>query len=378
MEGGAAVISASQLLRVINCPGSESLSHASLRSEWADSGTKKHAELEEAINAGEVPEELAEFIPDGAKAEVKLAYDVASGEGRVIGYGSDRDYGELGPFEIPGGADSLLDDGERVHVIDAKSGWMDVPRPRDNPQLMFLGLAAARAFGRDEAKLTVLYVREGQKPFRVVDTVDVLDLDAFASKLRGIHRRVAEQVARIRDGRMPDVTEGQWCRYCPAAHACPAKTALVRRMVSGDEASELEMMIPLDDATARLAYERLGHAKNLLKRIERVLYARAAEQPIPLGEGRYFGKRRKMGNESLVGDVVYRVMRERYGQAVADQAVTREATKKALKEALGKVVGKGQVANEERAVLDMVRSNGGSKREEKEAVEEYMLEEVAQ
>ncbi len=375
------MISASALPRLFACPGSAALPSARTVSEWADAGAERHTEKEVAIALGDyddLPEKVRALIPPdvtSVRAEVAVAYDLR-GRARELGVGLGRKYGALSNWEIPGTIDLLILAPGRAVIVDWK-GWEDVAGPADNEQTLLYALAVARIYSLDEVTVAIAYLGEGKQRVPTA-TLDVLDLDAFAASLDKLTDAIAEQRNRVAAGGLPDVSEGRQCKYCPAAHACPAKVALVRRLVNGGEAESLEMMIPLDDATARLAYERLGHAKNLLKRIERVLYARAAEQPIPLGEGRYFGKRRKMGNESLVGDVVYRVVRERYGQAVADQAVTREATKKALKEALGKVVGKGQVANEERAVLDMVRSNGGSKREEREAVEEYVLEGAAQ
>jgi hypothetical protein len=374
------VISASSLPRLFACPGSAALAQARTASQWADVGEENHLEKEVAISLGDysdLPEKVRDMIPSDAtsvRAEVAVAYDVATGAGRELGVGLGRKYGALGPCEIPGTVDLLILAPGRAVIVDWKF-YADVGSPADNEQTLLYALAAARAYSLDEVTVAIAYLGEGKQRVPMA-TLDVLDLDAFASSLQQLHLRVAAQQKRVTDGRMPDVSESRQCRYCPAAHACPAKTALVRRLVSGGEANDLELMVPLNDETARVAYERLGQAKNLLKRIESALYARAAESPIPLGGGRFFGVHKRLGNEQLDGDIVYRVVRDMHGQSVADKAVTREATKKALKESLATVTPKGGVAAAEKAVLEQVRKMGGSKREEKEKVEEFTMLEL--
>lgn len=361
--------SASALERALRCPGSFALPQANTSSRWAQDGTANHAESEAAVNAGDLPEDVARILGAAggtARAEIAMAYDVSTDTARILGYGLDRDYGELGPYEIPGTADIGAYDDQRVYVIDRKL-WQQVTPAEANKQLAHLALALCRALGKSEARVALLY--EARRPD--VADLDALDLDAHAARLRGLKSSIAEQRARYASGLMPDVAEGAWCRHCPAAHACPAKVALVRRLVSGEEASDLEMLMQLDDEAAAFAYERLGQAKALLKRIEAALYARAAEAPIPLGGGRFLGKHTKPGVERLDGDTVYDTVRDMYGQAIADLAVERKATKTALKAAL-KESGVKPLAKAELAVLDAVRAAGGSTRESTETIGEYV------
>jgi hypothetical protein len=374
------VISASSLPRLYACPGSAALPQARTTSQWADAGTERHAEKEVAVALGdydELPEKVQALIPADAtsvRAEVAVAYDVATGKGRELGIGIGRKYGDLSPTEVPGTIDLLILAPGRAIIVDWK-GWEDVGAPADNEQVLLYALAVGRAYSLDDVTVAIAYLGEGKERVPTA-TLDVLDLDAFAARLGVLRARVAEQQALVLSGQMPNVSEGRHCKHCDAAPSCPAKVSLIRRLVSGGEADHLETLTPLDDATAREAYERLGHAKNLLKRIERALYARAAETPIPLGKGRYFGMHKKLGNESLDGDVVYRVMRDMHGQAIADRAVTREATKKGIKEALSTVAPKGKLAAAEKGVLEEVRKRGGSVRPEKEAVEEYVVNQL--
>lgn len=366
---------ASSLPRLFACPGSAALPSARTASKWADDGNDRHADQQDAIDAGdlgEMPEKVRALIPADAtsvRAEVAVAYDVATGGARELGVGIGRSYGSLAPFEIPGTADLVAIAPGRILIGDWK-GFEGVDEAERNEQTLLYALAFARLYGADEVTVAIAYLGTGRVDIAKLDT---FDLDAYAGRLRLLHRDVAAQQKRVADGHMPDVSESRQCRYCPAAHACPAKVALLRRLVSGAEADELELLVPLDVETARIAYERLKAAKVLLKRIEAALYAFAAEKPIPLGQRRFFGKHTALGNEKLDGDTVYTTVRAMYGQAAADNAVIRSATKKRLKETLAAVERPpGQsVAAAEKAVLEAVRAAGGAKRETREEVGEF-------
>lgn len=364
-------LSISGLPRAAACPGAYALPQADTRSVYSDAGDARHAIGDDAVRTGKLeglPPEVQALIPVGALAasEVRIAYNHVNDTARLLAPGEERDPAT----EIGGHIDLLVVDGPRLTVVDYK-GFEDVGNPDENDQLMGYALAAARAYGVDEVTVVVAYVEEDDGALRlrrplVMRQVDGFDLITFAIRCRAIIGRVKEQQARA----VPDVSEGPQCKYCSAAAACPAKWALIRRLVNGGEADALERMMPLSPEAAGIAYERLGHARNLLKRIEGAIYAIANEQPIPLPSGKWLGKVTTTGNEKLDGDVVYEIVRARHGQHIADTAVVRAATKTRLREALGFVVGKGQVAAAERAVLEEVRAKGGSARPTKEAIEE--------
>jgi hypothetical protein len=363
-------VTASQLERALACPGSFALPSARTASVYTEQGTSGHAEQEDAVNTGALPEPLLRVLADAAdtaRAEVKLAYNVATGEGRILGQGSDRDYEDLGPFWMYGTADVLAFDFDSVYVVDKKL-WQAVTPAARNMQLGFLALAAARALNKSDAVVALIYETER------VDkaTLDMVELDTIAFRLRGVDGAVQVQRSRRARGELVEVSEGAWCKHCPAAHSCPAKVALIKRLVNGGEADELELMIPLDDETARIAYERVGHARNLLKRIESAIYARAAEKPIPLGGGRFLGKHVENGDERLNGRIAHRVLADLVSIDAADEAVDYEVTKTAIKEAIKKRAPKGSAARTEREVLAAIRERGGAKRETKERIGEFI------
>lgn len=111
----------------------------------------------------------------------------------------------------------------------------------------------------------------------------------------------------------------------------------------------------------------------LLKRIRSAIFGYASEIDVPLGDGRVLGRRMKLGATTLDGDVVYETVREKYGQEVADAAVSREATQVKL-EAMLKAQGVKPRAPAMRELLAEVAKRGGSKREPKETTDEHVLE----
>jgi hypothetical protein len=313
-----------------------------------------------------LPDRVRALVPDAysVAAEVAVAIHVAAGRVRQLGVSIGRNY-QIEPGEIAGTLDLLAVTPSTVLALDWK-GHRRLGAPDRHEQLLFAGLAASRMFPGRRVILAIGY------PDDWIDHVEVdeLELDAFAARLTGLHAAVAAQSSRA----APDVAEGPHCEHCPAMHACPAKVALMRRLTSGAEADELEMMMPLDDRTARLAYERLQAARHLLRRVESAVYARAAESPIPLGEGRFLGKHTKRGNEKIDGNIAYEAIRDMRGQSAADMAVERRATKKAIGEALKWALAPGETLKAaEAATLAEIRARGGASRDEREVVEEYTL-----
>lgn len=366
------MISASALPRILRCPGSEALPQARTVSEWADAGTDRHAEVEDGLLRGDLtvlPERvrrmMLDHLPPSAalRPEVSVAYDVATGDARELD-SVGRAYGTLSAFEIPGCIDLLVTAPGFVMVCDWK-GYEEVEEPARNEQTTLYALAAARIL---RAHRVIVLIGHLPTDRCAVAELDTIDLDSFAMRLREVHPRVAAQKSK-----RPievDVSEGTHCKYCPAAHICPAKVALIKRLVTGGEADELEMLIPLNEETAATAHERLAHAKNLLKRIERALYAFGKERPFRLGNGNVFGPYTKVGNEKLDGDRVWDVVKEMYGRDCADAAVGRVATKTKLGEAL-KHHGVSSVEKAKDVILAEVRKRGGSRRDEKPDVGEH-------
>ena len=129
-----------------------------------------------------------------------------------------------------------------------------------------------------------------------------------------------------------------------------------------------------NDEDAAKAYDFLKRIKMLSARLSTVLYARAAERPIPIGDGKFFGKHAALGNTEIDAEIAYDVIRTKYGQGVADAAVTRKATQSGIEKALELVGAKGEVAGLKRDVMKAIKDRGGSKRKETEKVEEFVAQ----
>lgn len=369
-------VSGSSVERVLACPASAALPQAQTTSEYAERGIAGHRFIAKAKKAGrevaldEVAEEYRDMcegidldsIPD-ARVEVAMVYDAATDKARIVGEDIGRQYGDLGPFEIPCTTDLLGRIDDAVYVGDVKLGHGDVTPAKDNQQLAFGALAASRALGLDDAVVEVLRAPNG-RVWRDRATLDMFDLADMAARVRDLFERVAVQQSLIAKGQAPDVKEGSWCKYCPAQPACPAKTALIKRLASGDEFTELDLMKPLTPELAGIAWERLAMSKRLLQEIERRVRAAISEYgEVPLPNGNVLREVTAEGNERLDGETVFRVLTDRRNPEVARRAVRYTATKKDLRAALKAGLGQGEtLAKAERETLDAIRAEGGAKR----------------
>lgn len=351
-------VSASSVERLLACPGSAHLPHADYQSKWAEQGDTRHEDAEVAALLGgtdDLPWQVRKLLEPGDQlaAECAMAYDVSDDTARALGHISWRDYRDLRPFEVPMTIDLIIRGERRIAVVDYK-GFEDVTPAAQNPQLATGALAVARAAGIDEVTVAIVYLGASWKPADVA-TLSVFDLDMHAARLRAMMTSSDRTLQT-----------GKHCKYCPAFLSCPDQQRLANEASGGALAIRVESMIPFaNDDDAAAAYQLLGRIRTLTTRINAAIHARAAERPIPLGNGRMFGRVEKPGNERLDGDVVYEVTKELHGQEVADLAVERKATKTRLESALK---GKRGAAKK---VLDVVRERGGVERKMTTAIEEY-------
>ena len=348
------MITASRLELVRSCPASVTLPWVDEKTPEAEAGTKLHKEWEDRINAGDIPDELESRWPGYAwRAEVPFAWSLADGTGRELpNAGGHRDYSSVGPLEIAGTCDIVGRLGGKLVVADKKSFMKITPAVR-NAQLHIAALALSRAYDVDDVEVGIFH--EVNRPD--VETLDGYAIDAFAREARLIMASAKKAQAA------PDSVEfrtGTHCRYCPAFHACPAQAELSALVAGPELANRIELSIPLADDTTALdmfrLYERLGM---LQKRLRSVVYARAAERPIPLGDGTAFGAVATEGSRKLDGDRVWSVMTELHGANVADAAVKRTATQKGLEMAIRAVAPKGAAAAMQRTAMKAIETAGG-------------------
>ena len=176
-------------------------------------------------------------------AEVAYAYHVENGTGRVMKRADHRDYSDARPGELVGTADLVMRDGERIVVVDFKTGV----RARDTGaadtmQMRFLGLAVARAYNAAEVDVMLLHVDEGGV-YPDVAALTAWDLDDTADDLRALSTALASQsVPR----------PGVHCTgmYCPIVAQCPATKAA---MAAVDKAASLRFPMSVEITSAEHA-----------------------------------------------------------------------------------------------------------------------------
>lgn len=356
------MISSSKLDLVSECPGSLTLPWRDEPTSYSEAGTERHEGDELAINAGDVPEEYESRWPGLTwRAESAYVYDISIDTSQHRGYGIGRKYGTVGPFEVPGTIDAEGRGNGILVVVDRKGHEIQAPAGQHR-QVRFLALAAARHRPADRI---IVAIRPEIGPLDVAELDPVFDLDVIAHDIKQLVIQSARVRSDARSGKPVEFRTGRHCRWCPAFAACPKQADLKALVQLEDDHPELALSTLVDDDTAADVYELWKRVGILHKRIGQQLYAHAAMRPIPLGNGKLFGKHEKLGNERLDGDVVYEVVKSHHGQEVADAAVTRAATKTKLDAALkGK---RGAV----KAVLAEVRALGGATRKAGETIGEY-------
>jgi hypothetical protein len=362
------------------------LPHVFSTSSAAERGTAIHAYLE-AVQNGVDPETALENVPEdwrpvcaaielerlprGLAAEVAFAYDLEHDAGRELGRGLERSYEGLSAWELAGTADVVGVAADAVYVGDAKTGWTEPTPAERNGQLLFLALAAARAYEKPSAVVEIIRVKETGAIWRDRAELDEFDLDCFADELAALRPRIHAAQAQAAEQGEPDVALGPHCRYCPAFTSCPAQRSLVMRLASGAEFDAWEALKPLSPAAAGQAWERLKVIEPLVRRVkESVLAARAEYGELPLPSGKFLREVIEPGNEQLDGRVVFAVIRDRLGPTVADDAVEIAASKASIDRALKKAAAAGDIkprtgAKWGRDLLADIRDRGGASKPER-------------
>lgn len=364
-------MSMSALPRTFACPTSFVLPWTANDNEYSDSGTAGHSEMESAVlnwELDKLPPEvaplLAEYRREHVMIEQPIYYNFLSDESRLGVKSDDRDYKPL-PFEIPGKSDVMAVDVARRRglVIDWKQ-FEEVGAAISNSQTTGYAVALARLFDLDEVTVVIAYLSPANRHVDIA-VLDDLDFMAYGDRLRQLQLDVAG--ARAQPSHY--LRLGRHCRWCPAYFDCDEQKTMQLQLAAENAMQSVEQMLPLDDDDAALAAFNLRERVSIFnKRLNEALFSRAARRPIPLADGRFFGKVEKQGDRELNADTVYAVVKAQHGQDVADAAVERVATFTKLKAAL-KSAGVKSVAKAEKQVIDVVAEQGGVSRKTTMAIE---------
>lgn len=299
--------------------------------------------------------------PDAWGFEVAFAYDAVADTGRELHRGGSRDYSDVRPGETPGTADVVGVTADEVVVLDVKTGRAELEEPEAALQLLFLALAASRAYGKPSARVGWIVLRDGQPRFEWA-TIDAFTLDVeVLARVAGVLAEVEatkRQWAANPDAVVPTI--GGHCSYCPAQFRCPATSQLSREVT---RAALAESTLPLEVPYEKRAdFFRWVEAIGALhKRLEEHVEAMARKEPIPLPGGKVLGLV-TTEREHLDAVVVETVLAKVAPELVAD-AVVREAktSKDALLTAVRKHLPRGVTQTSwMKTLLKAIRDAGGA------------------
>lgn len=333
---------ASSLERVAACPASAAIpvrvrassTHAERGSEihgFIEATLAKHETREAALAA--VPIEwrgtcaaldwetlTGDLDPKSIHCESAFAVDYVAGSARLLGRSLGRNYPKTPDEEVTGTCDidAMHLDGETPVVADAKTGLAVTPCA-ENWQMRFQSYAKHRTTGAPDVLGRIAYIAENgavrldEHLFEPPDHADTLD------GIADIFRRVKE----VRLDQL-QVFPGEWCLYCPAYLACPAKTALVRQLAPELESID-QLVQEMTTQQIGAAWERLEQIKPLVKRLDAALKDAARSQIITLPDGRVLREIEK-GKSSINGERAL-ALAQKYGAPAEELAeCTRRST----------------------------------------------------
>jgi len=257
-------------------------------------------------------------------------------------------------------------DTDAVYVADWKTGRGFVPAAENNWQMKIGALLGARVVGASKAHVSIIRIDDAGNLHEDKAEFDEFDLCDIEEQMLATLKAGYASERAMGNGKLPVVTEGQHCKYCPSFLFCPAKRALVRAAVGNPEETvkTLEKELLRENYTeAYLGLRRLADAS---KALWKALFSRAQEEPIPIGDGMVWGPS-VVTTEKIDGDIAYRVINEIGQQAqipgFAEKAVGFTCSKASITRAVASVEGAKDLGSSQAAVvrrlIDSIREEGG-------------------
>lgn len=377
-------LSSTPRLRI--CPASAVL--PSVRESYSgarEAGTARHAFLCDVPTFGRdaalarVPDEhrlmcemlVTEGLPldaDLHRHEIALAYNVNTGETRLLGYDIGRAYADhdVDPTcEIAGSLDvvGVPRDGW-LYVADYKGSHDDTMQPAaTNLQLRGGAAMAAKFYRAKRAAVEFIHLKDDGTYYRDQSEMDELDLATAEEQLREVFHAVAAERAK----EAHDVTKGAHCRWCPAMASCPGTLAMTRSLFANPERWGRDITVITPEMAAQ-AYQAVRDAEKAVKRAKEEIQRYATLEDIPLPNGKRYGV---VSRESIVSAKAMPVLMRMFGDEVAMTAAKFSTSTSAISEALRPVAKERGVslAGLMREVKDELRTAGAMAT--KESIDEY-------
>jgi hypothetical protein len=320
-----ALITGSTYGRIRKCPASAVLPHVKSDSDAARIGSAIHDHLARRVPNGYPPEVLAvtvdrygltgesreEFVrrctefdwcpPEGAVAEKSLAlvasHDIPSHPSVIDIDGGKGSYDYDGPGTLIAAATIDLHwtgkDGA-LHVLDYKTGRQDNVDPvEDNAQMLLSSVLLGIRNAAFSSTLTVVphvvFVGHGEGTWDTpLEPLAYPAITEAYAEISAVYDRVIQSKLALEVNETPECVEGSHCQYCPCAHACPARVALVKRVVSDYvEGAGIGALTPVQRMRAA---ELLPKIKRFVDELDRSLRdAVEADGPIALPDGSSLG-----------------------------------------------------------------------------------------
>lgn len=299
--------SASQIERLLKCPGSNRLPQTETNNSYSTAGRERHAALEAIIKAGGVPDGIdPSLITFDAKTEVAFAFNVATFECRPVVLDAHRAYPDIGPFWLYGTADLVGTIDDTVIIIDWKSYERNT-KASENMQLLTLAVMACKALGKSNAVVALAY-GEGVE-------VSWTDKAAISEEALSYHahylRTLFAQSATIKELR-----PGSYCRYCPAFAHCPEQNQAA--------------LVPVEQAhiiPAENLWRNMQAAKLYAKRAYEVLFASIKDGALVMVDGKELKITKTEGKRGIKdGDAAYQIAKHYLDDEALEKIFSRHTT----------------------------------------------------
>lgn len=366
------LISGSKVPLLMRCVGSAALGGVYLDEPNVDSARGKalHAFLQAISQAGELTElkynELLLSVPpeyrDDARvmdvlklpcanpqsyaAEVALAWNWVTREGRALDTSGSRTYADCDPQEeIVGTIDALGLAGDAVVVLDYKTGRRYLGRPGLSDQLRTYAVMAAAVFRKTKAVIGFIRIDDEGRAWWMTEEISAEQLAEYAERLVAMMLNVAE--ARATPVHQLDLHDGEHCDSCPSKRRCPALLAMASALAA-DPASVIPMGgIELSVEQCGQVVMKLAAMKTVMDLAESSLREAARVLgPFPLGDGRFKGLQpvtmRSITNVDLAVDTVAKRVGPERAAKMVERSVSMEAVEGAARSYLIDTTGKNR------------------------------------